>query len=75
MTLIMDRKVHHISTVLRMGTGGNKVDNASAGGITCGVKENGQLKDIAFNAHGIDLKYIHRDINSEIVQYPIIRRR
>lgn len=48
----MGEKVHHISTVLRMGVGGKKVDNASAGGITCGVKENGQLKDIAFNAHG-----------------------
>ena len=52
MTLIIGDEVRHVSTVLRMGVGGNKVDNASAGGITCGVKEDGQLKEIAFNAHG-----------------------
>lgn len=52
MTLIIGNEVHHISTVLRMGVGESKVDNASVGGITCGVKENGQLKEIAFNAHG-----------------------
>lgn len=51
-TLIMNEKVYHVSTVLRMGVDGNKVDNASAGGITCGVKESGQLKDVAFNAKG-----------------------
>lgn len=52
MTLIINNQVYHISTILRMGVGESKVDNASAGGITCGVKENGQLKDIAYNAHG-----------------------
>lgn len=52
MTLVMNNKVYHVSTVLRMGVGESKVDNASAGGITCGVKEDGQLKDVAYNAHG-----------------------
>ena len=52
MTLILDDQIWHISTVLRMGVGESRVDNASAGGITCGVKEDGQLKDVAFNAHG-----------------------
>lgn len=53
MTLIINNEVCHISTVLRMGVNGNKVDNASAGGITCGVLDNGQLKDVAYNAHGV----------------------
>lgn len=52
MTLIINDQVYHISTVLRMGVGGSRVDNASAGGITCGVKNDGQLKDVAYNAHG-----------------------
>lgn len=56
MTLIIGNEVHHISTVLRMGVNGNRVDNASAGGITCGVLSNGQLKSIAFNAHGVKFK-------------------
>lgn len=58
MTLIMNEQVYHVSTVLRMGVGGSKVDNASAGGITCGVKENGQLKEVAYSAHG-DLYHEH----------------
>ena len=53
MSLIMNGKVNILSTVLRMGVNGNKVDNASAGGITCGVLENGQLKDVGYSADGI----------------------
>ena len=41
------------STIVRMGgVKGIKVDNATSGGITCGVTENGQLKNIAYNAKG-----------------------
>lgn len=52
-SLILKGKVNILSAVLRMGINGNKVDNASAGGITCGIKENGQLKSVAYSAHGI----------------------
>lgn len=53
MSLIINNKVNILSTVLRMGVDGNKVDNASVGGITCGVKENGQPKDVSYSATGI----------------------
>lgn len=53
MSLLMNGKVNILSTVLRMGVNGNKVDNASAGGITCGVLENGQLKNVAYSADGV----------------------
>lgn len=53
MSLLFKNKVHILSSVLRMGIDGSKVDNASAGGITCGIKENGQLKEVAYSAHGI----------------------
>lgn len=36
-----------------MGINGSRVDNASAGGITCGIKENGQLKNVAYSGRGI----------------------
>lgn len=52
MSLIWKGEVRVLSSVLRMGVCGSKVDNASAGGITCGIKENGQLKDVAFSAKG-----------------------
>lgn len=55
-TLLFKDKVHILSTILRMGINGSRVDNASAGGITCGVKETGQLKDKAYSVRGIEYK-------------------
>jgi len=52
-SLLFKDEVHILSSVLRMGIDGSKVDNASAGGITCGINEDGRLKDIAYSAHGI----------------------
>ncbi len=40
------------SVILRMGVGDSKVDNASSGGITVGVENNGRLKPVAYNAAG-----------------------
>ena len=40
------------SCVLRMGIGGSKVDNASSGGITCGIDSDGKLKKRAFKPSG-----------------------
>lgn len=40
------------SVITRMGINGSKVDNASSGGITCGVHTDGQLKGIAFDKYG-----------------------
>lgn len=42
-------EVHVLSSVLRMGVGGAKVDNASSGGIVCGIEPSGQLKPEAFD--------------------------
>lgn len=47
-----DGSVKIYSVVLRMGIGESKVDNASSGGITVGVDNNGRLKPIAYNAKG-----------------------
>lgn len=47
-----DGSVKIYSTILRMGTAGSKVDNASSGGITCGVLPDGRLKDVAYKSDG-----------------------
>ena len=52
MTLSFQREIHVLSSVFRMGINGSRVDNASSGGIVCGVKSNGQLKDVAFTPSG-----------------------
>ncbi len=40
------------STVLRIGIAGSRVDNASSGGITCGITEDGRLKKYAYKVTG-----------------------
>lgn len=41
-----------LSSIVRMGVNGSKVDNASSGGIFCGINEDGSLKDTAYNTRG-----------------------
>ncbi len=48
-TLLMDDGVHILSSCLRMGTDGSRVDNVTAGGISCGIREDGTLNDYAFS--------------------------
>ena len=47
-----DGTVKICSSILRMGRGGSRVDNASSGGITIGIREDGTLKDVAFSVTG-----------------------
>lgn len=51
-SLFYNNEVKILSSVLRMGIGESKVDNASSGGIVCGILPNGQLKDYAFDTKG-----------------------
>ena len=37
------------SAVVRMGVGDNKIDNYSAGGMTCGITEDGHLRKYGYN--------------------------
>lgn len=48
-----DGSVKIYSIILRMGIGNSKVDNASSGGITCGVRDDGRLKSVAYSAKGV----------------------
>lgn len=49
MTMFRDGKVKPLSSVLRMGIDGSRVDNCSSGGIVCGITEDGHLKDVAYD--------------------------
>ena len=52
MTFFHNGETKAISTIIRMGAGGGKIDNASAGGIFVGVDHTGRLKNIAYNDYG-----------------------
>lgn len=52
MSLVLDGEVHIISSVLRMGRDGAKVDNTSNGGLAVGIKPDGKLREVAFDKTG-----------------------
>ena len=58
MTLLIDGRAVALSTVLKMGAGGSQLDNLGFGGIVCGVREDGTLREVAFSANG-DRFYQH----------------
>ena len=52
MTLLLEDGAKALSSVLRMGVNGSRVDNASSGGIICGITPEGCTKSIAYDKHG-----------------------
>ncbi|MDM0551473.1 sugar-transfer associated ATP-grasp domain-containing protein [Clostridium perfringens] len=55
-TFLRNSDVYVISSVLRMGVNGSKVDNGAGGGIACGILKNGRLKDVAYDSLGNSYK-------------------
>ena len=51
-SLMLDGEIHILSSIVRMGRDGAAVDNASEGGIMCGVKPGGQLGEFAYDENG-----------------------
>lgn len=45
-------KTEVLSAVIRVGQGGNKLDNASQGGLFCGINEDGTLKKYGYTKYG-----------------------
>lgn len=70
MTLSFRGKVHVLSSVLRMGVNGARVDNASQGGIVCGVNPDGQLKKVAFNTYAMSFYRHPQGVEFESVTIP-----
>lgn len=65
LSLLNSEEVKIISSILRMGRNGSKVDNASSGGITIGILSDGRLKDSAFSTDGEVFKKIHPTSKAE----------
>jgi len=58
----LDGEVLHLGSFLRMGRSGSRVDNASAGGIYCGIDaERGVLGADAYNKDGSKVFQAHPD--------------
>lgn len=52
MSFVQSGQVHILSSVLRMGVNGSRVDNSHMGGISAGILPGGQLQSIAFTKEG-----------------------
>lgn len=48
-SFLFEGQVHILSSILRIGAEGNKVDNVGAGGFACPIKESGWLKEKGVN--------------------------
>lgn len=56
LSLLTQEGVAFYSSFVRMGVGKTKVDNAAQGGIFCGLREDGSLKDTAYRLNGESFK-------------------
>lgn len=56
LSLLTDEGVKIYSSVIRMGVGDAKIDNASQGGVFCGIDDDGKLKDTAYSSDGENFK-------------------
>ena len=50
-TYTIDGKMYHVPIALRIGSAGNEVDNIHAGGMFIGVKDDGNLMNMAFTEY------------------------
>ena len=55
MSYLRNNEVHIISALVRIGKKGTDTDNYSAGGIICGIYEDGEFKDIGYSKHYGDI--------------------
>lgn len=53
LSLLKKDEVKIYSSIIRMGVNGARVDNASSGGITCGIENDGSLKSVAYSSKGV----------------------
>ncbi len=51
-TIMFPEGVYILSSVYRMGVSGSRVDNATAGGVSVGINEDGSLKKIGYYVEG-----------------------
>lgn len=72
MTFLKDTEILVLSVVVRIGRKGAFTDNATTGGIPCGVKSDGRLNEIGFNLSGKPFTMTDSGIKLKDVQLPFM---
>ena len=52
-TFYFEGEMMVLSSLLRIGVGEARMDNACAGGVFCGIRDDGSLKRYAYSKHGV----------------------
>lgn len=71
LSLLTKEGVVFYSSIVRMGVGNTKVDNATQGGIFCGLEDDGSLKETAYRLSGESFK-VHPDNGMKFAGYKIV---
>lgn len=74
MSLYFNNKVHIISSVLRMGVDGARLDNAHSGGIVAGILDDGRLREHAYNIRGKRFDKHPQGISFNSIVVPSIKK-
>ncbi len=72
MSYLRDNEVVILSVIVRIGRKGSIVDNSSAGGISCGVRDDGRLNETGFQASGETLTETDTGIQFKEVSLPFM---
>ncbi len=72
MTFLKDTEIIVLSIVVRIGRKGAFTDNATTGGIPCGVKSDGRLNEIGFDLSGKPFTMTDSGIKLKDVQLPFM---
>lgn len=72
MSYLRENEVVILSVIVRIGRKGSVVDNSSAGGISCGVKDDGRLNETGYQASGETLTETDTGIQFKEVTLPFM---
>ena len=68
MTYLNENKVDVLSTIVRIGRKGSSTDNATTGGISCGIQKNGQFNTMGYQLSGQSFRATDSGIKFEDVK-------
>lgn len=71
---LRDNEVVVLSIILRIGRMGSVVDNSAAGGISCGIREDGHLNEIGFQSSGATMTKTDTGVQFKDVTLPFLAK-
>ncbi|WP_339709533.1 sugar-transfer associated ATP-grasp domain-containing protein [uncultured Kriegella sp.] len=74
MTYLNENNVDVLSTIVRIGRKGSSTDNATTGGISCGIQKNGQFNALGYQLSGNSFSQTDSGVKFEEVRLEFIEK-